>query len=57
MAKFSNEIKIGSIVIASYEFDKMLAFWQQAFHYIPSQPAKDGWVILCDPKGNCLMYL
>jgi hypothetical protein len=52
MAKFSNEIKIGFIVIASYEFDKMLAFWQEALHYIPSQPAKDGCVILCDPKGK-----
>ena len=34
MAKFSNAIKIGSIVIATYEFDKMLAFCQEALHYI-----------------------
>lgn len=35
MAKFSNVIKIGSIVMATYEFYKMLAFCQEALHYIP----------------------
>jgi hypothetical protein len=25
-------MKIGSIVIRCYEFDKMLAFWQEALH-------------------------
>jgi hypothetical protein len=45
-------MKIGSIVIACYEFDKMLSFWQQAFHYVPGSPAENGWVILCDPKGQ-----
>ena len=35
MAKLSNAIKIGSIVIATYEFDKMLAFCQEALQYIP----------------------
>ena len=45
MKKSYDEIKIGSIVIACYEFDKMLAFWQEALHYIPRNPAKDGWVV------------
>ena len=45
-------LKIGSIVIRCYEFDKMLAFWQEALHYIPTRPAKDGWVILRDPAGG-----
>ena len=44
-------MKIGSIVIRCYEFDKMLEFWQEALHYVPKEPAKDSWVILCDPKG------
>src|SRR5215470_19508716 len=43
-------MKIGSIVICCYEFDKMLAFWQEALHYVPREPAKDGWVVLRDPK-------
>ena len=42
-------MKIGSIVIRCYEFDKMLAFWQEALHYVPKEPAKGGWVILRDP--------
>jgi len=45
-------MKIGSIVIRCYEFDKMLAFWQEALDYIPREPAKDGWVVLCDPEGR-----
>jgi hypothetical protein len=45
-------MKIGSIVIRCYEFDKMLAFWQEALHYVPKRPAAGGWVILCDPVGS-----
>src|SRR5215469_16906460 len=43
-------MKIGSIVIHCYEFDKMLAFWQEALHYVPREPAKNGWVVLRDPQ-------
>lgn len=45
-------MKIGSIVIRCYEFDKMLAFWQEALHYAPKRPPKGGWVILADPEGR-----
>lgn len=45
-------MKIGSIVVKCYEFDKMLAFWQEALHYFPREPAEDGWVVLCDPEGR-----
>ncbi|MBE0684442.1 MAG: VOC family protein [Anaerolineaceae bacterium] len=45
-------MKIGSIVIRCYEFDKLLEFWQAALHYQPKEPAKDGWVILRDPEGK-----
>jgi catechol 2,3-dioxygenase-like lactoylglutathione lyase family enzyme len=45
-------MKIGSIVIRCYEFDRMLAFWQEALHYVPRNPAKDGWVVLRDPEGK-----
>ena len=45
-------MRIGSIVIRCYEFEKMLAFWQQALHYVPREPAKDGWVVLRDPQGR-----
>jgi hypothetical protein len=44
------EMKIGSIVIDCNEFDKMLAFWQEALHYVPRYPARGGWVILGDPE-------
>lgn len=43
---------IGSIVIDCSEFDKMLTFWQEALHYVPREPAKDGWVVLRDPEGR-----
>jgi catechol 2,3-dioxygenase-like lactoylglutathione lyase family enzyme len=45
-------MKIGSIVITCYEFDKMLSFWQEALHYVPGTPVENGWVILCDPNGQ-----
>lgn len=45
-------MKIGSIVVHCYEFDRMLAFWQEALHYVPREPAKSGWVVLRDPKGK-----
>jgi len=45
-------VKIGSIVIACFEFDRMLAFWQSALHYVPREPAKSGWVVLRDPDGR-----
>jgi catechol 2,3-dioxygenase-like lactoylglutathione lyase family enzyme len=45
-------LKIGSIVIRCYEFDKMLAFWREALHYVHGEPVERGWVILHDPDGN-----
>ena len=45
-------MKIGSIVIRCKKFDEMLAFWQEALHYVPKEPAKGGWVILRDPEGK-----
>lgn len=45
-------MKIGSIVISCFEFDKMLAFWQAALRYRPREPASSGWVVLCDPDGR-----
>jgi len=44
-----SELKIGSVVIDCINFDEMLAFWQEALHYLPRKPAKDGWIILRDP--------
>jgi hypothetical protein len=45
-------MRIGSIVVHCYEFDRMVAFWQNALHYMPRQPAKDGWIVLCSPDGK-----
>ena len=36
-------MRVGSIVIRCYEFDRMLAFWQEALHYVPRAPAEGGW--------------
>jgi catechol 2,3-dioxygenase-like lactoylglutathione lyase family enzyme len=46
------KMRIGSIVIHCHEFDRMMAFWQEALHYVPSRPAEGGWVILRDPVGR-----
>ena len=47
-----SELRIGSVVIDCVNFDKMLAFWQEALHYIPRAPANGGWVVLRDPAGR-----
>ena len=41
-------MKIGSIVIDCFDFEQMMHFWQEALHYIPKYPPKNGWVILTD---------
>jgi catechol 2,3-dioxygenase-like lactoylglutathione lyase family enzyme len=48
----NDEMRIGSIVIHCYEFDRMVTFWQNALHYVPREPASDRWVILRDPEGK-----
>ncbi|HXW90091.1 MAG TPA: VOC family protein [Terriglobales bacterium] len=45
-------MRIGSIVIHCHEFDRMVSFWQDVLHYVPRQPANDGWVVLCPRDGN-----
>jgi hypothetical protein len=45
-------MKIGSVVIHCFEFDRMLTFWQSALHYVPREPASGGWVVLRDPNGK-----
>jgi catechol 2,3-dioxygenase-like lactoylglutathione lyase family enzyme len=45
-------MKIGSIVIRCYEFEKMLAFWREALHYVHREPVEGGWVVLRDPEGK-----
>ena len=45
-------MKIGSIVMHCYEFDRTVAFWQHALDYVPRAPARGGWVVLRDPRGR-----
>lgn len=45
-------MKIGSIVIKCRKFDEMLAFWQEALHYVSGMPVQEGFVILRDPEGK-----
>src|SRR5262245_47236867 len=47
-----NRIRIGSIVTHCHEFDRTVAFWAAALHYVPREPAKGGWVVLRDPDGK-----
>lgn len=45
-------MRIGSIVIHCYKFDRMVAFWQSALRYVPREPASNDWIVLRDPKGK-----
>jgi len=33
-------------------FDRTVAFWQDALHYVPREAASNGWVVLRDPDGK-----
>jgi hypothetical protein len=44
-------MKIGSVVIDCNDFERMMAFWQEALHYVPRDPAEDNWVVLRDHEG------
>ena len=45
-------LKIGSFVINCKDFDKTVAFWQEALHYAPGRPPDYDFVILKDPTGT-----
>lgn len=45
------KLEIGSIVIRCFEFERMVAFWREALHYV-HQPPSGGFVILRDPEGR-----
>ena len=45
-------MKVGSVVVDCNDFYKMLAFWQEALHYVTRGPAEDDWVVLRDPEGR-----
>ncbi|HKW32472.1 MAG TPA: VOC family protein [Candidatus Acidoferrum sp.] len=45
-------MRIGSIVVRCYEFDKMLRFWQQVLGYVPRETPTDSWVVPRDPSGK-----
>ena len=46
----SNHVRVGSIVIRCYEYERMLAFWRAALRYeIEHSDPNGGFVILRDP--------
>ena len=45
-------LKIGSFVINCKDFDKTVAFWQEALHYVPRRAAEGDFAILKDPSGT-----
>jgi catechol 2,3-dioxygenase-like lactoylglutathione lyase family enzyme len=46
------ELKIGSIVIHCYEFEKMTEFWREALGYRYRDPPAADWAVLSDPSGQ-----
>jgi len=42
---------IGSIVIDCTDFPRMMAFWQEALHYVPREAPEEDSIVLKDPRG------
>lgn len=48
-----SQVRIGSIVIRCYEYDRMFSFWQAALRYeVEHTDPNGGFVILRDPHGE-----
>lgn len=50
-AQASHTVRIGSIVIRCYEFERMVQFWRAALRYVVGH-TDAGFVILKDPAGK-----
>jgi hypothetical protein len=45
----SDRIWVGSIVVDCSDLPRMIAFWQEALHYVPRDPPESDGVVLKDP--------
>jgi catechol 2,3-dioxygenase-like lactoylglutathione lyase family enzyme len=45
-------IKIGSIVVHCFEFDRMIDFWKNVLDYNLRETPTDDWAVLTDPQGK-----
>jgi catechol 2,3-dioxygenase-like lactoylglutathione lyase family enzyme len=48
----ASDLRIGSIVIHCFEFERMVRFWKDALGYSFRDPPSGGWAVLCDPEGR-----
>lgn len=44
-------LKIGSVVLNCKDFERTIAFWQEALHYVPKRAPEGDFAILEDPAG------
>ena len=44
-------LKIGSVVLNCKDFDRTVAFWQEALHYVPRTPGEREFTVLREPTG------
>jgi predicted enzyme related to lactoylglutathione lyase len=47
-----SDLRIGSVVLNCQDFDRTLAFWQEALHYAPRDPDEREFTVLRDPTGR-----
>ncbi|MGP8076253.1 MAG: VOC family protein [Thermoplasmata archaeon] len=47
-----SRIWIGSIVVDCSDLPRMIAFWQEALHYVPRDPPEPDGVVLKDPEDR-----
>jgi catechol 2,3-dioxygenase-like lactoylglutathione lyase family enzyme len=45
-------IRVGSIVIHCFEFDRMIDFWKNALNYHLRETPTDDWAVLTSPEGK-----
>ena len=48
----SSDLRVGSIVIHCFEFEKMISFWKDALNYRFRDPPSVDWAVITDPAGR-----
>jgi catechol 2,3-dioxygenase-like lactoylglutathione lyase family enzyme len=47
-----NRLRVGSIVVHCFEFEKMISFWKDALGYVLRDVPSGDWAVLKDPAGR-----
>ena len=48
----ASSLRIGSVVVHCFEFEKMIRFWKDALGYRIREDPSEDWAVISDPSGH-----